>query len=53
MELTRPKLYNYCVNGGKYSEKGEWIPSAEGLGLGHVLDVLNVEYKNAVEEELA
>lgn len=53
MELTHPKLYNYCVNGGKYNEKGEWIPSAEGLGLGHVLDVLNVEYKNAVEEELA
>lgn len=44
MKKTHPRLYNYCINGGTYDETGTWIPSDEGLGLGHVLDEINVDY---------
>lgn len=42
---THPKLYNYCINGGEYNEDGKWQPNSKGLGLGHVLDFINVKYK--------
>lgn len=45
MRDSHPQLYNYCINGGQYTESGRWIPSAKGLGLGHVLDTIKVKYK--------
>lgn len=44
MKESHPQLYNYCINGGQYNELGRWIPSNEGLGLGHVLSEIGVEY---------
>ncbi|WP_300857276.1 phosphoadenosine phosphosulfate reductase family protein [uncultured Clostridium sp.] len=44
MKKTHPKLYNYCINGGEYNKEGRWIPSNSGLGIGHVLDSLDVQY---------
>ena len=38
MKETHPRQYDYCINGGQYSESGMWIPTKEGLGLGKVLD---------------
>lgn len=47
MQKTHPKLYNYCIQGGKY-KNGVWTPSNDfetvGLGLGHVFDVINNIY---------
>lgn len=45
LSKTHPQLYNYCINGGEYDEEGKWVPSNKGLGLGHVLDQINVDYK--------
>lgn len=42
---THPKLYDYCINGGEYNEDGIWQPSKDGLGIGHVLDFIGVNYK--------
>ena len=36
---------DYCINGGKYNEDGVWQPSKDGLGIGHVLDFIGVNYK--------
>lgn len=41
---THPKQYNYCIFGGQYNDEGVWIPSKDGLGLGHVFDELNKVY---------
>lgn len=41
---THPKLYDYCINGGQYNENGVWQPGNGGLGMGHVLDELGVDY---------
>ena len=45
LSKTHPQLYNYCINGGEYDKEGKWVPNNEGLGLGHVLDQINVNYK--------
>lgn len=45
LKETHPKLYDYCINGGEYNEDGIWQPNSKGLGLGHVLDFINVKYK--------
>lgn len=42
---THPRLYDYCINGGEYNEDGVWQPSKDGLGIGHVLDFIGVNYK--------
>lgn len=44
LKETHPKLYDYCINGGEYNEDGMWEPNAEGLGMGKVLDYINVKY---------
>lgn len=44
MKETHPKMYNYCINGGEFDENGMWIPNQVGLGLGKVLDYINVKY---------
>lgn len=41
---THPNLYDYCTRGGEYDENGNWIPK-NGLGLGHVMDVLGVDWR--------
>lgn len=35
--------YEYCIGGGEYVD-GVWQPSKDGLGMGHVFDVLNELY---------
>lgn len=39
-----------CINGGEYNEEGIWQPSKEGLGIGHVLDTIGVNYKPQKQE---
>lgn len=43
LKETHPKQYNYCINGGEMVD-GKWQPNKEGLGLGKVLDFINVDY---------
>lgn len=38
---THPKLYQYCIGGGEWNDKGMWQPSDSGLGMGFVFDWLN------------
>lgn len=45
MKVTHPKLWDYCINGGEYSEDGMWRPSRTGLGMGKVLDYIGVPYE--------
>ena len=44
LKETHPKLYNYCIGGGKYDIDGLWKPDNRGLGMGHVFDELNKLY---------
>lgn len=41
---THPRQYSYCIGGGEHDENGVWVPSKEGLGMGHVFDDLNRLY---------
>ena len=43
LKQTHPKLYDYCMNGGKYNEDGWWVPSSKGLGMKRVLDFIRVK----------
>ena len=43
LKKTHPRQYEYCISGGEYVD-GKWQPSKEGLGLGKVLDYINVKY---------
>lgn len=44
LRQTHPKQYNYCIGGGQYNSAGLWVPSKDGLGLGHVFSELNKVY---------
>lgn len=44
MKIKHPQIYKYCIDGGAYDKNGKWIPSNDGLGLGHVLDEINIKY---------
>lgn len=44
LKETHPRQYEYCIGGGEYTEDGIWQPNKEGLGMGHVFDVLNSIY---------
>lgn len=44
LKRTHPKQYNYCIGGGEYDNEGIWKPNKDGLGMGHVFDVLNNLY---------
>ena len=44
LKETHPRQYEYCISGGEMVD-GKWQPSKEGLGLGKVLDYINVKYK--------
>ena len=40
LKRTHPKLYDYCMGGGAYSDDGIWRPDSKGLGMAHVIDEL-------------
>lgn len=44
LKETHPKQYRYCMEGGEYDIDGIWKPNAKGLGMAHVIDVLNELY---------
>lgn len=44
LKETHPRQYEYCINGGEMVD-GKWQPSKEGLGLGKVLEYINVNYE--------
>ena len=43
LKETHPRQYEYCIGGGEMVD-GKWQPNKEGLGLGKVLDYINVKY---------
>lgn len=43
MKVTHPRQYEYCIGGGEFVD-GVWQPNKQGLGLGYVLDYINVKY---------
>ena len=43
LKETHPRQYEYCIKGGEMVD-GKWQPNKEGLGLGKVLDYINVKY---------
>lgn len=49
LAITHPQLYDYCMRGGKYNEKGMWVPD-KGLGMAKVLDFINVKWWNDGDE---
>ena len=44
LKETHPRQYDFCINGGEMVD-GKWQPNKKGLGLGHVLDYIGVDYK--------
>ena len=44
LQQTHPKLWDYCMRGGKYDENGMWVPD-KGLGMAKVLDYIGVKWK--------
>lgn len=44
LKKTHPKQYAYCMEGGDYDSDGLWKPNEKGLGMKHVIDVLNDIY---------
>lgn len=49
LKLSHPKLYNYCMNGGEFNEKGIWQPNNQGLGMKYVIDELNKLYSKTLK----
>ena len=44
LKETHPRQYEYCISGGEMVD-GKWQPDKNGLGLGKVLDYIDVPYK--------
>lgn len=44
LKETHPRQYEYCIGGGEMID-GKWKPNKDGLGLGKVLDYINVPYE--------
>ena len=40
LKQTQPKLFDYCMRGGKFDSQGLWIPD-KGLGMAFVIEWLN------------
>lgn len=51
MAVNNPKLWDYCMRGGKYDERGMWIPD-KGLGMAKVLDYISVQWWNDGDEAI-
>ena len=49
LAVTHPRLYDYCMRGGKYDDDGRWVPD-KGLGMAKVLDYIGVKWWNTDEE---
>lgn len=52
LKKSYPKIYDYCMRGGKYDSRGEWVPD-KGLGMKHVIKRLAKEndiYKEVLDE---
>lgn len=47
LSTTHPKLYDYCLKGGKYNDDNIWIPD-KGLGMKHVLETLDINYHTQI-----
>ena len=43
LKETHPRQYEYCINGGQVIN-GKLQPNKEGLGVGKILDFINVKY---------
>ena len=43
LKETHPRQYEYCINGGQVID-GKLQPNKEGLGIGKILDFINVKY---------
>lgn len=41
LQEMEPERSKFILRGGQYDDEGMWIPSKEGLGFAHVIDVLN------------
>ena len=52
LAITHPQLYDYCMRGGKFDDRGLWVPD-KGLGMSKVLDYVGVDYKveNSQEDD--
>lgn len=44
LKETHPRLYEYCIGGGEFDDKGMWVPNKKGLGLAFVFDTINKIY---------
>lgn len=40
VKQTQPKLFDYCMRGGRFDAEGLWIPD-KGLGMAFVIEWLN------------
>ena len=40
LKQTQPKLFDYCMRGGRFDEQGLWVPY-QGLGMAFVIEWLN------------
>ena len=49
LSILEPKLYDYCMRGGKYDDSVKWVPD-KGLGMAKVLDFINVKWWNDGDE---
>ena len=50
LAITHPQLYDYCMRGGKFDDRGLWVPD-KGLGMSKVLDYIGVDYKAEDSQE--
>ena len=52
LAITHPQLCDYCMRGGKFDDRGLWVPD-KGLGMSKVLDYIGVDYKveNSQEDD--
>lgn len=41
------RRYEYCTGGGEYNSQGIWIPNKQGLGLGHIMDFMGIEWRKS------
>lgn len=44
LKKTHPKVYDYCIGGGEFDEKGLLKPNKQGLGIGRILDFIKIDY---------
>ena len=43
LEENHPKVHDYCMRGGKFDERGLWVPH-KGLGMKHVIEEIKKGY---------